>query len=263
MPALILLLLRGSSEGRSLSFRGLLMRRFFFLLVLMLLFGCGSRAPVGNPKGGRSMPVAIPQETQLKQQAPGTHQQTADIPGLGSVKYTIEIPDTYDGKTRVPLVLALHYGYDGAKPSPYTGRGMIDAFRSGLAGLNAIVVAPDALGGDWTDAKNEQAAVWLTKSAMKTYAIDPKKVVVTGFSLGGEGAWHIGSRHQDLFTGAIPVAAPVAGGDVAWKIPVYAIHSDADRIVSYSSAKRHADAVKAKGAKLEFKTVNGLSHYKT
>ena len=98
---------------------------------------------------------------------------------------------------------------------------------------------------------------------MKTYAIDPKKVVVTGFSLGGEGAWFIGSRHQDLFTGAIPVAAPVAGGDVAWKIPVYVIHSDKDEIVSYDSAKKHADAVKGKGAKLEFKTVNGLSHYKT
>ena len=71
-------------------------------------------------------------------------------------------------------------------------------------------VAPDALGGDWTDAKNEQAAVWLVKSAMKTYAIDPKRVVVTGFSLGGQGTWFLASRHQDVFTAAIPVAAPTA-----------------------------------------------------
>src|SRR5262249_54156034 len=96
-----------------------------------------------------------------------------------------------------------------------------------------------------------------------TYAIDPKRVVITGFSLGGEGTWYIGSRHQDLFTGAIPVAAPVAGGDVTWTIPVYVIHSDKDEIVSYSRAKCHADAIKAKGAILEFKTVGGLSHYKT
>jgi predicted peptidase len=224
------------------------------LSILLLLTACA-----GCSRG----PVTIPEATELKKLPPGTHQQTADVPGVGGVKYTIEIPANFDGQTPAPLVLALHYGYDGAKPDPYTGQGMIDAFRPGLAGLSAIVIAPDALGGDWTDSKNELAAVWLTKSAMKTYASDPKRVVVTGFSLGGEGAWFIGSRHQDLFTGVIPVAAPVAGGGVAWKVPVYVIHSDKDEIVSYDKAKRHADAVKGKGAKLEFKTVGGLSHYKT
>jgi predicted peptidase len=98
---------------------------------------------------------------------------------------------------------------------------------------------------------------------MKTYPVDARKVVVTGFSLGGEGAWFIGSRHQDLFTAAIPVAAPVAGRDAAWSIPVYVIHSDKDEVVSYNAAQRHAEALKAKGTKLEFKTLGGLSHYNT
>jgi predicted peptidase len=228
------------------------MRRLPLLLVLALSVGCGGRGP-----------VTVPEAAELKKLPPGTHQQTADVPGVDSLKYTIEVPEGYDGKTPVPLVLALHYGYDGARPSPYTGKGMIDAFRPGLSGLNAIIIAPDALGGSWTDARNEKAAVWLTKSAMKTYAIDPKKVVVTGFSLGGEGAWLIGSRHQGLFTGVVPVAAPVAGGDAAWTVPVYVIHSDNDDVVSYSAAKKHADRVKAKGAKLELKTVSGLGHYNT
>jgi predicted peptidase len=227
------------------------MQRLSFLLLLALPLGC-SRGP-----------VTIPEASELKKLPPGTHQQSADAPGLGTVNYTIQVPSSYDGKTPAPLVLALHYGYDGAKPAPYTGKGMIEAFRSGLSDLNAIVLAPDALGGSWTDKKNEQAAVWLTKSAMKTYAIDSKKVVVTGFSLGGEGAWFLGSRHQDLFTGAIPVAAPTAGGNVAWKIPVYVIHSDKDEVVSYRSAKKHAEAVQGKGAKVEFKTVAGLTHYNT
>jgi predicted peptidase len=228
------------------------MQRLAFLLLLVLLAGCGSRGP-----------VTIPEPAELKNLPPGTHQQTADIPGVGNVKYTIEIPGGYDGKTPVPFVLALHYGYDGAKPDPYTGKEMIEAFRPGLSGLNAIILAPDALGGSWTDARNEKAAVWLTKSAQKTYAIDGKKVVITGFSLGGEGTWFIGSRHQDLFTAAIPVAAPLPGGEEKWTIPAYVIHSDKDEIVSYSAAKRHAEDLKGKGAKVEFKTVNGLSHYKT
>jgi predicted peptidase len=228
------------------------MQRLPFLFLLALLAGCASRGP-----------VTIPEPAELKKLPPGSHQQTADIPGVGGVKYTIEIPSGYDGKTPVPLVLALHYGYDGAKPEPYTGKGMIEAFRSGLSGLNAIILAPDALGGSWTDPSNEKAAVWLTKSAQKTYAIDGKKVVITGFSLGGEGTLFIGSRHQDLFTGAIPVAAPLPGGEEKWTIPVYVIHSDKDEIVPYSAAKRHAEDLKGKGTKVEFKTVNGLSHYKT
>lgn len=228
------------------------MQRLRFLLLVVPLIGCGSRGP-----------VTIPDPADLKQRPPGTHQETADIPGLGGVNYTLEIPNSYDGKTPVPLVLVLHYGYDGSKPDPYTGKGMIEAFRSGLSGLNAILLAPDALGGSWTDARNEKAAVWLTRSVQKTYAIDGKKVVITGFSLGGEGAWFIGSRHQDVFTGAIPVAAPVPGGEAAWTIPVYVIHSDKDQIVSYSTAKQHANALQGKGAKVVFKTVPGLSHYQT
>lgn len=172
------------------------MLRLPSLFVTILFAGCGARGP-----------VAITEAAGLEKLPPGSHKLTADIPGLGSVRYAIEIPDGYDGKTPVPLVLALDYGYDGSKPSPYTGTQIIDAFRPGLAQLNAIFIAPDALGGGWTNAQNEQLAVWLTQSTMKTYAVDPKKVVITGYSLGGEGAWFIGARHQNLFTGVIPVAA--------------------------------------------------------
>jgi len=218
---------------------------------LLLALGC-------QPPG----PVTIPAAGKLPKLAAGTHQETVEVPGVGSVKYTIDIPAD-DGSGRpVPLVLALHYGYNGSVPDAYTGAGMIDDFRPGLADLKAIVIAPDVLGGDWTDAENEQAAVWLVQSAMQTYAVDPKRVIVTGFSMGGAGTWFIGSRHQDVFTAAIPVAAPVEGS-TEWKIPVYAIHSQQDEIVSYSAAKKHAEAIKSKGGKVEFKTVSGLTHYDT
>ena len=223
---------------------------FAVLLAAILAAGC-------VPSG----PVTIPAAGTLPKLAAGTHKETVDVPGVGKLKYTIAIPANYSGSTPVPLILALHYGYDGAVPEAHTGADMIEAFRPGLEGFG-IFIAPDALGGDWTDAKNEQAAVWLTQSAMKTYAIDPKRVIITGYSLGGEGTWYIGSRHQDVFTAAIPVAAPVSGS-TDWKIPVYSIHSQQDEIISHSAAKRHADAIKSKGGQIEFKSVSGLTHYDT
>jgi predicted peptidase len=222
------------------------------LFIFVLSVGCG----------GHNMD-AKPEVVELPRFPPGVHQQTVEIPGIGSMNYTIEIPTGYNDADPAPLVLVLHFGYRGDTPSPYTGGEMIGAFRGGLAPLNAIIIAPDALGGRWSDTRNELAAVWLTTNVIKTYAIDTNKVIVTGFSLGGEGAWFIGSRHQDLFTAAIPVAAPPAGGSAEWSIPAYVIHSDKDEIISYDAAKKHADSLKGKGAKLEFKTVHGLSHYHT
>lgn len=227
------------------------MQRFLALLILIVIVGCG------GPKT-----ISIPEAAELKKLPTGTHRQTADVPGVGSLNYSINIPSSYNGNAPVALVLALHYGYEGVRPSPFTGEDMIKTFRQGLAGLNPIIIAPDALGGAWTEAQNEQACVWLTKSAMKTYSIDTRKVVITGYSLGGEGTWFIGSRHQDLFTAAIPIAAPVAG-EAMWRIPVYIIHSDTDEEIPYSSMKNHAETVKANGAHLEIKTAKGLSHYNT
>lgn len=225
------------------------MHRRSLLLVLSLALGCGPAPPPTIPPAG-----TLPKLT------PGVHKQAIDVPGVGSVKCAIEVPASYDGSTPVPLVLALHYGYDGSVPEAYTGAGMIDDFRSGLAELGAIVIAPDVVGGDWTSAKNEQAAIWLVQSALKTYAIDPKRVIVTGYSMGGEGTWFLGSRHQDVFTAAIPVAAPVSGSR-NWKIPVYVVHSQQDEVISHRSAEVHANALKAQGAKVEFKSVTGLTHY--
>jgi predicted peptidase len=225
------------------------MTRFSPLLFLVLLAGCGDPAP-----------VTVPEPGELKKLAPGSHRETADVPGVGKINYAIDVPGHYDGTTPVPLVLVLHYGYDGAKPKPYTGGEMIQDFRHGLADMNAIVIGPDVVGGDWKSTNNEIAAVWLTKSAMKTYKIDPKKVLITGLSMGGEGTLYIGSRHQDIFTAAIPVAAPVAGG-TDWKIPICFVHSSNDEVVSHSRAKSHADAIKAKGGTVEFKSVSGLKHY--
>ena len=39
----------------------------------------------------------------------------------------------------------------------------------------------------------------------RAYAVDPDRVYLTGLSMGGEGTWHIGLRHPDLFAAIVPV----------------------------------------------------------
>jgi len=211
--------------------------------------------------GCEPAPVSIPAADALPLQNYGeTHRLSADVPGVGNVRYSIHISGNYRKSTPAPLVLLLHYGYEGSKPEPHTGADMIDTFRQPLHQFGAVAIAPDVTGGDWTRGSNEIAAVWLVKSAMKTYNIDPSKVIIAGYSMGGAGTWFIGSRHQDLFTAAVPVAAPVAGKK-EWKIPVHVIHSDKDQVAPYSRAKSHAAAVRAAGGTVHFTTAEGLDHY--
>lgn len=243
-----MMLVRNRVQGKPNYFR-----LSFITAVLMIGSSCGL---VTKPK------VRIPNPTGLPNRGVGTNRQSIEVPGVGKVNYTIHVPRSYDPKDDVPLILVLHYGYDGPTPKPFTGGEMIDTFRSGL-GNRAILLAPDVVGGDWTDPQNELAAVWLAKCATRTFTIDPKRIWVTGYSMGGQGAWWIADRHQDFFTGAIPVAGVLADEKNPWEIPVFVIHSQADQVVSFSGVKQHVESLRSQGAAVEFKELSKPTHYQT
>ena len=224
-------------------------RLFVFSLLILSLSGC-----VQLPE------VSIPEPRKLEQLEPGTHLRNAVVQDVGKVNYTIRIPNQYDGETAKPLMLLLHYGYSGSKPEPFTGQQMINAFEKKLP-KDLFILAPDVVESDWKHSKNEAAAVWLVQSMLKTYNIDESQVLICGFSMGGEGAWYIGSRHQDLFTGVIPIAAPVAGQKDSWQIPIYVVHSKDDEVVPYFAARRHSKTVEQNGAVIKFKAAEGVDHY--
>ena len=204
--------------------------------------------------------VSIPAAGKIPDPGAGVHRESISVPDVGTVKYAIRVDRSYDSSTPAPLFLVLHYGYEGSKPDDYTGGDMMDTFMEAVREVGGIAIAPDVVGGDWKSTDNERSAIWLVKSAMESFNIDASQVYVTGYSMGGQGTWHIAGRHQDLFTGAIPVAAPVTG-TTQWSIPVYSIHSSRDDVVPYSRAKSHAESIEAAGGTIEFITAKGLTHY--
>ena len=204
--------------------------------------------------------VPVPSSGKLPNLGSGLHRQSVSVPDVGKVKCAIRVDDAYETSTPAPLVLVLHFGYEGSRPDAYTGADMMEIFMEAVQEIGGVAIAPDAAGGDWRSSKNERSVLWLVKSAMNTYNIDSKQVYVMGYSMGGQGTWHIAGKHQDLFTGAIPVAAPVAG-PTEWEIPVYSIHSKRDKVISFSAAKKHADSIEASGGTIHFESVGGLTHY--
>src|SRR6476620_8587992 len=132
--------------------------------------------------------VATPARAQQDTAAvrtPGIHDEVLAQKGGPPIHYALSVPPGYHGEP-VPLILALHFGGDpqGA------GHAMLQILiQPALGELGALIVAPDSLGGGWSTAANEQGVNALLTAVEKSYAIDQKKVIVTGFSMGGRGTW--------------------------------------------------------------------------
>lgn len=236
------------------------MSRYLLAAVLLLCLLATSCSAEKKTEPGPAQKPSEPEPSNLPRLGVGVHEQTASVPGDGTLRYTISVPAGYDPKKSVPLVVALHYG---GEVTPFYGRGMIDGLVGpALGDLGAVIVAPDSQGDDWSTPANEQAVVWLTQSVLKSYALDKKRVLLTGFSMGGQGTWFLGGRHQDLFTAAMPVAGAPAD-DLDWKLPVYAIHSRKDEIMPFAKTQRYIEKLKGKGVRAELKEATGLTHYQT
>src|SRR5260221_2553772 len=102
-----------------------------------------------------------------------------------------------------------------------------------LKDLDPTIVAPDCPTAAWTDPIAERAVMALLGSVLDDYAVDRRRILVTGFSLSGRGTWFVAFRHAELFTAATPMAASTGDDPVdrLGTIPIYVIHSRDDAVV--------------------------------
>ena len=191
---------------------------------------------------------------------PGVHNQTLSRDDGEAIRYAISIPPGYSPAARVPLVLALHFG-----GSPVgAGRSMLDILiRPALADLGAIIVAPDSIDGGWSGPQNERAVLTLLEAVQRTYSVEPRKVIVTGFSMGGAGTWHWANKFPERFSAAIPMAGRPTGAASTWRVPVFAVHSQNDERVPIGPAKKQIEELQQLGKNAEIVVLTGIAHYET
>ena len=191
--------------------------------------------------------------------SPGIHDLTLAQSGAATVHFALSVPPRYHGEP-VPLVLALHFGGDpdGA------GRAMIDILiQPALGDLGAVIVAPDSLAGGWSSARNEQAVNALLAAVEKSYAIDQKKVIVTGFSMGGAGTWYWADKYPDRFSAAVPVSGTPPSNGSTWRVPVFAVGSRADTVHPIGPTEQRIAELKARGINAQIVVLTGISHFDT
>jgi predicted peptidase len=193
----------------------------------------------------------------------GLHNLTllrADEP---AIRYTISIPANYSPSARVPLILALHFGVRGGDAAGAGGEVVQILIGPALAELGAIIVAPDSVRGDWSTPENEKAVNTLLDMVQAHYSIDKKKVAVTGFSMGGAGAWHFAEKFPERFSAAIPIAGRPPASASGWRLPVLAIHSRDDQVAPFGPTQARVAELQKAGVDAKLIALTGITHYQT
>jgi len=175
--------------------------------------------------------------------------------------YSIAIPSGYSDDRPVPLILALHYGGHG---QPFFGRHILTGLvEPALRSLQAIIVSPDCTGDSWTDPQSETDVFLLLDAIVQDYNIDTTKTLVTGYSMGGIGAWYLSVEHPDRFSAAVVMAGypPFEGDDVRGEQPLYVIHSRQDEVVPLAPTQEAVKKLRDQGLSVEFVLLDDVTHY--
>ncbi|MCL2348265.1 MAG: prolyl oligopeptidase family serine peptidase [Planctomycetaceae bacterium] len=191
--------------------------------------------------------------------------------------YLVRLPKGYtDFGTPHPLIIYLHGAGETGKDVEilrdmdvyYFGQGIFtqeDASRpSGgepleaegyrpprLRGFSFIVVSPMTPKHGWEPKQVIRLLDELLDKNTRRWNIDPSRIYLTGFSMGGFGTFRTAAAYPDRFAAVVPVAG---GGDVAHAerlkhIPLWVFHGDADNVVPIKGSQEMIDAIKTEGGR--------------
>jgi predicted peptidase len=206
--------------------------------------------PIGAAAQGDPSPITLK-----------LYARTLERAGEPAINYTIAIPPNYSPATPVPLILALHFGVGGGDATGAGGDVLQALVGPALAELGAIIVAPDSVRGSWSSPENEKAVNALLDMVIDQYAIDKKRVAVTGYSMGGTGSWHLAEKFPGRFSAAIPIASRPPASASAWRLPVFAIHSDADQVAPFGPVEARIEELQKAGVNAKMVALGGITHY--
>ena len=198
-----------------------------------------------------------------------------------TVRYRLLPPtEVVDGE-RYPLVLFLHglgeRGSDNERhlrhfPERMVTTGYRDRYR-------AFVLAPQCpgddlwIGGDFRSRRLDPPSAPPTNAMSRAIAalqetvreepIDPRRIYLTGLSLGGFGSWDLGIRRPEWFAGVLPVCG---GGDPAFvhrlvDTPLWTWHGKDDRTVPARYTEALVERLRELGGSPKFELLDGVGHH--
>ena len=180
-----------------------------------------------------------------------------------ATNYTLILPEKLHADSPAPLIVALHFGgYTG----PHYGRLIAEqVVAPAYDCLGGLIVAPDCPSGSWQHSSCAAAMLAVIDEVRAEFPIDDNRIVLTGYSMGGIGAWALSQRHPQLFSAAVIMAGRPAGvkSNSDWSVPLYVIHARDDELMAVTETEQFVASIEQRGAHVTLQVLDGVSHYET
>lgn len=175
--------------------------------------------------------------------------------------FRVIMPDVDFTNNDRPLIVTLH-GAAGGSPEAHKNT---DCYaESGFASLDAIIISPNGGANLWHELSNQEQVLTLIDLAKTYLPVDANKIVVNGYSNGGNGSWFFAETQSELFSASIPMASYYNttnnGVGRLIDVPLYVIHGENDELFPLVDTQSWVDASVAAGSDITLVVASGLTH---
>jgi phospholipase/carboxylesterase len=178
--------------------------------------------------------------------------------------FSAYVPEQWDGRTSMPLVVALHGGHGH-------GRDFLWSWVADARARGVLLMAPTSRDRTWSIMGSQDVDAeglrQMVASVADRYPVDLSRVLLTGMSDGATYALLCGLRDGMPFTHLAPACGVLhpyllaSGGLVhAAGRPIYMVHGALDWMFPITVAHLGRDALRAAGARLVYREIEDLSH---
>lgn len=216
------------------------------LLALMTFGAAWPPAQADDPAPGKQVTQAFPREGRK---------------GASQLGYWLYLPKDYqvEGEKKFPLVLFLHgSGERGSDLEKVLIHGPPKLIAAGKE-FPFIVVSPQC---PEQQVWNPDVLSRLLDDLEQNYAVDSRRIYVTGLSMGGFATWSLAASTPFRFAAVAPICG---GGRPEWSyqlknLPISVYHGDQDMGVKLERSQEMVDAIKAAGGDVQLTVYPGVGH---
>jgi predicted peptidase len=176
--------------------------------------------------------------------------------------YVEYLPKDYDPAKEYPLVFFLHGAGERVQdPHQAMFHGYMKYVREQGKEYPFIFIAPQCIGNAYWGSYTESLSAFLD-FILETYAVDRRRVYLTGLSMGGTGTWMFAMARPNTFAAIMPVC----GSGIYWnvanllKTPIYMVHGDCDTCVPISGSVEMLTSINSRGGNAKLKICYGVGH---
>ena len=122
-----------------------------------------------------------------------------------------------------------------------------------------LMIAPQCPLGRWWDTI---AVKDLIDQTVAGQPVDPKRIYITGISMGGFATWNLLKEHPEFMAAAVPICG--AGDPITVSrfkaVPIWAFHGSQDEAVPVQRSIEMVEALKKVNANIKFTLYEGVPH---